>query len=119
MVAHSARVDSPYREAMALVAQEERELAGQLAEYAENGPANIVCTRLQYTLEEPGQPVAHSADAALENVTRVNRALAAILRDLTEKLAPDTVCESLEAFRLAVDAVNRRISMILVTARDL
>lgn len=118
VMAYVTEVRPPYREAMVLVAREERELGVKLEGYAEKSAASVICTRLQYKPEEGELPTPRSPDTALQNVTQVNRELVAILQDLADKSAPDTVYESLDAIRQNIDRVNKRISMILLTAQD-
>jgi len=112
------KLDAPYSKAMELVADAEHRLATDLAGYAEKGPDNLVCTRVQYTLEESAPAEARSLADALQNVVRVNEQLAEVLSDQADKAALDTLRETLETIGREIEAVNRRISMIRVTARD-
>lgn len=106
------------RQVTDLVAGAERELANALALFATDTPEKVLSTRIQYVLDEPELQQPRTLAQALENVTAVNCQLAATLRDLTEKTAPDTLSDVIDALYQLVDAANRRISIIRTTAFD-
>jgi hypothetical protein len=112
-------VDAPYSHAIELIADAEHRLATDLAGYAEKGPDNIVCTRVQYTLEETALSAAENLTRALHNVTRVNQQLAEVLVEEADKVPLDTLRETLVALDLEIETVNRQISMIRLTAQDI
>lgn len=101
-----------------LVAGAERQLASELALFAREAPEKVLSTKIQYILAEPELQQPQTLAQALENVTAVNCQLAATLRDLAEKTAPDTLSDVIDALYQLVDAANRRISMIRTTAFD-
>jgi hypothetical protein len=112
------KVGTPYSHAMALIADAEHRLALDLAGYAEKGPDNIVCTRVQFTLDNSAPSEAGSLSEALHNVTCVNEQLADVLAEEADKVVLDTLRETFDALDLEIEAVNRQISMIRLTAQD-
>lgn len=113
------KVAPPYSNAMALIADAEHRLALDLAGYAEKGPDNIVCTRVQFTLDDNAPSEADSLTGALHNVTCVNEQLAEVLVEEAGKVSLDTLRDTFEALDLEIEAVNRQISMIRLTAQDI
>lgn len=116
---HLNEADAPYSDAMQLVADAEHQLATDLAGYAEKGPENIVCTRLQYKLDSKPLPTPATLGDALKNVTKINSDLAAVLQDLSEKSAPETLQQTIKSLSQNVERVNKQISMIRLTAQDM
>ena len=102
-----------------LVAGAEHQLAAELAIFANDAPEKVLATRIQYVLDEPALSYPHTLGQAIENITAVNCQLAATLRDLIEKTAPDTLCDLINALCNRVESANRRISTIRITAFDI
>lgn len=113
------KVAPPYSNAMALIADAEHRLALDLAGYAEKSPDNIVCTRVQFTLDDNTPSDADSLTEALHNVTCVNQQLSEVLVEEADKVSLDTLRDTFEALDLEIEAVNRQISMIRLTAHDI
>ncbi len=116
---HLDEADPPYYHAMLLVADAEHKLATDLANYAEQGPENIVCTRVQYKLESNPLPAPATLEGALKNLTEINMELTEVLKDLSEKSAPETLRQTIETLRRDVEQVNKQISMIRLTVQDI
>lgn len=116
---HMRETDEPYSHAVALVAEEEHKLALELAQYAEKGPENIVCTRIQYKPDSDDLSRSDTLEGALKNITQVNLELAAVIGDLAHKAAPESLRETLETLSTDIEAANRRISTIRLTMRDI
>jgi len=115
---HLNETEAPYQQAMKLVADAEHRLAIELAQYAEKGPENIVCTRVQYKLESDARPTPSTLEDALQHLTGINLELTEVLQDLSEKAAPETLQQTIETLRRDVEHVNKQISMIRLTAQD-
>lgn len=116
---HLNETDPPYRQAIELVADAEHQLAIELAEYAEKGPENIVCTRVQYKLQSNPPPTPSTIGDALKNITEINMELTEVLQDLSEKVAPETLQQTIETLRRDVEQANKQISMIRLTVQDI
>jgi hypothetical protein len=113
-----ADVEQPCASGMALVADTEHALAMQLAKYGADGPREIITTRVQYPHElVPPAPVGTPAEA-LRNVTSINLELTRAVKDLARKTGPVALSDTLNMVADEIDAANRRISNIRVTARD-
>ncbi len=112
------QADEPYSEGLKLVADAQHSLGQELRNCADQGPENLLATRLQYTLEQPRDAEADTAGAAVKGITRLNRELESVLKDLVDKTPQESISEMIDALRREVDTVNRKISMIRVSMQD-
>ncbi|MEE4144882.1 MAG: hypothetical protein V2I26_08790 [Halieaceae bacterium] len=116
---HIDTIEPPHSKAMEQIADAEHRLAMDLAAYAEKGPENIVCTRVQFTLDENVSSEAENLTEALHNVTGINNRLAEVLVEEADKVTLDALRDTLEMLDLEIESVNRQISMIRLTANDI
>ena len=116
---HIPQLQEPYSQAAELVAEAEHRLATDLTEFASKSPDNIVCTRVQYKLDETPPPAPQTVADAMANLTQVNEQLATMLLDQADKTELDTLRDTLETLHQEIEATNKRISMIRITAEDI
>ena len=74
---------------------------------------------MQFTLDDNTPSDADSLTEALHNVTCVNQQLSEVLVEEADKVSLDTLRDTFEALDLEIEAVNRQISMIRLTAHDI
>ena len=116
---HSHEVDTPYTEAMALIADTEHGLAKELEKCAESAPQELVNTRVQYTTHRKPPPTANTLSEALTTMMQVNLQLSQTLQGLIQKSAPGPVRETIDTLYQNIDHINKKISMIHLTVRDI
>jgi hypothetical protein len=104
--------------ALAKIADIERELAGLLARFAENGPEHVLQTRFQYTLDTDRLPEPAHPFQAVNYIISINQKIIDDLDDQARKIGLDSVEDALEALRSEVESLARKISMIRVTMQD-
>jgi hypothetical protein len=101
------------------VARREGRVADGLERCAEEGPANMVSRRLQFMPEHRAWEAPEDRVTALQQAVAVNNAVASVLREETEKSVPVDVGEQMDDLTRQVDAINRKVSLALVTSQDL
>lgn len=103
------------------IADQEHQLACALERFVEAGPDKVLNTRLQYQLDSKllKNISSRSLDDAVNQLTRLNSELATTFHDQAVKSGSPSVCEAMETISTEVNAINRRISMIRITAQDL
>lgn len=106
---------------MTSIADQEQLLASALEGYAQHGPQKVLNTRVQYQLESglDRKIQSHTLDEAYHQLTRLNKNLMNTFHDQALKCGSPSVSEAMKNISTEIDAVNRRISMIRVTAQDL
>jgi len=103
------------------IADQEHQLACALERFVETGPANVLNTRLQYQLDSRLLKKINSSslDDAVDQLTLLNSDLVSTFQDQALKSGSPSVREAMQSICTEVNAINRRISMIRVTARDI
>ena len=103
------------------IADQEHQLACALERFVESGPAKVLNTRLQYQLDSKllKKISSRSLDDAVDQLTSLNNDLASTFHDQALKSGSPSVREAMENISTEVNAINRRISMIRVTAQDI
>ncbi|MEE4276867.1 MAG: hypothetical protein V2I82_00195 [Halieaceae bacterium] len=101
------------------VARRQGRLATGLSRCADQGPRKLVERRLQYkphyrAWNEPGD-----RRAALESVVALNRIVTEVLDEEADKSVAIEIGEQMADLTAQIDAVNRKISLALVTSQDL
>jgi hypothetical protein len=116
--AQIGKAEGPYAQAVELIAEAEHGLAKGLSAYASDGPVNTISTRLQYKPEEDAMPPPATLRQALDNITRVNEELAEVFLERADREAPESLRDRVDTVRQEIKGVNKRISMIRLTAED-
>lgn len=100
------------------VAQREGRVATGLEQCAQQGPDNMISRRLQFKPSyrawlDPGDTA-----LALKQVVALNNAVAEALAEVTEKSVPVEIGEKMADLTRQIDAINRKVSLAMVTAKD-
>lgn len=101
------------------VAQRQHRLAEDLARCVEECPENLINRRVQY---QPGFREWQSPDglqAALAQTVDLNSTVAGALQTETDKSSTVETGGLMQDLSRQVDAVNRKVSLALVTSQDL
>lgn len=118
---HLQEADEIHSQEMKSVADQEHKLVSILECYVQEGPDDVLSTRLQYQIDSKLETEisSQSMDEAFDNLLQLNKDLARTFHDQAIKSATGSVGDAMENIRTEVDAINRRISMIQVTAQDM
>lgn len=103
----------------AWVAQRQARIATGLEQCALQGPENMVARRLQYKPSYRAWLDPGTTGLALKQVVNLNNAVAEALGEVAEKSAPVEIGEKMEDLTRQIDAINRKVSLAMVTSRDL
>ena len=103
------------------VAHQEHLLACALEGYIKHAPKKVLNTCLQYQFDSSLQKEihSHSVDDTYEQLTQLNEDLVKSFHDQAMKAGSPSFSEAMENVSREINAVNRRISMIRITAQDL
>lgn len=102
----------------AWVAQREGRVATGLEQCAQQGPDNMVERRLQYQPSYRAWQDPDTTNLALRQVVVLNNAVAEALREATEKSVPVEIGEQMDDLTRQIDAINRKVSLAVVTSED-
>lgn len=112
-------VEAPWQSMIEQIATAEESLAASLSQFADEGPATLLATRIQYVSESGQKQRSRTVGGALKQLVQTNDEVRALVSQQAEKaLAAEAAHET---FQLSnkIDAVNRKISMIRQSSRDL
>jgi len=101
------------------VAKREGRVATGLEQCAQQGPENMIARRLQYKPSYRAWLDPGAAELALRQVVDLNNAVAEALAEATEKSVPVEIGEKMDDLTRQIDAINRKVSLAVVTAKDL
>jgi hypothetical protein len=101
------------------VADREKHIAASLEQCASEGPENLVQRRLQYMPEHHSWREPDDFSGGLRQLLLVNAAVVNVLREEADKSVSVEVGETLQDLTHQVHAINRGVSMSLVTGEDL
>jgi hypothetical protein len=101
------------------VARREGRLAEGLERCADAGPSKLVKRMLQYKPEHRCWQNPADCFAALEQTVAVNHAISEALQEEMRKSAPLDISEQMHDLMQQVDAINRKVSLAMVTSQDL
>jgi hypothetical protein len=102
----------------AWVAEREGRVATGLEQCAQQGPENMIARRLQYKPSYRAWLDPGATESALKQVVDLNNAVAEALAEATEKSAPVELGEKMDDLTRQIDAINRKVSLAVVTAKD-
>lgn len=103
----------------AWIAQREGRVATGLEQCVQHGPANMIARRLQYKPSYRAWLDPDTAKLALRQVVDVNNAVAEALREAAEKSVPVEIGEKMEDLTRQIEAINRKVSLAVVTSGDI
>lgn len=118
---HSEQVqdDSTHSELAPSVARHQRQVADALERCSAAGDESLVMRRLQYTAGHRPWTAPHTLEQGLRQTLAINNAVVSLLQDESDKSAPITIGQQMADLKTQIHGINRRISLALVTARDL
>ena len=102
----------------AWVAQREGRVATGLEQCAQQGPANMIARRLQYKPSYRAWLDPDTTRLALRQTVNLNNAVAEALDEATEKFVPIEIGEQMADLTRQIDAINRKVSLAVVTSDD-
>jgi len=101
------------------IAAKEGHIAHSLERCASDGPHNLVRRRLQYKPEHHAWQEPDDFNGGLRQLLCVNTGVVNVLQEEADKSVPVAVGETLRDLTQQVRAINRRVSLSLVTGEDL
>ena len=101
------------------VAERQARVASGLERCAKEGPENLVARRLQFKPSYRAWLGPEQGDVALGQVVALNNVVTEVLAEEAEKSVPVELGEQMDDLTKQVDAINRKISLALVTSGDL
>jgi hypothetical protein len=114
-----AQPDAVHRELANWVAGKERHLAACLDQLREEGEARVIGRRLQYKPWHGSWMPPSDLDQGLQQTIFVNNTVVSALQEESEKSAPVSMEELIADLAVQVSSINRRISLALISSRDL
>lgn len=102
----------------AWVAQREGRVATGLEQCAQQGPDNMIARRLQYKPSYRAWLDPDTTGQALTQTVNLNNAVAEALDEATEKSVAIEIGEQMADLTRQIDAINRKVSLAVVTSDD-
>lgn len=119
---HVGETNARYERALRVVVEKQKNLADQLRDYAEEGPTELLDTRLQFAEEALTSRVDYSADtvgAALQNLMGYNGVIERAFADQARLTAPQRIADLLRNLSDLFASHSRAVAWNLEQARDM
>jgi len=113
------QADTPYCLALQKLAEKEHRLGRELERYAQDAPDELRCTRLQYTLAPDDTLNTDTPGGAVKGIEQMNASITDTLELAETKISAPVAEQYLAPLRGEVDTINREISRIRSSMREL
>ena len=119
---HVEEANARYERVLRDVVVKQKKLADQVREYADEGPTELLDTRLQFAdeaLSSGGDSSPETVGAALQNLMGRNGAIERAFADQAEATAPEGIADLLRNLSDLFASHSRAVAWNLAQARDL